>query len=323
MSRPITRSLLRISNTLSHLHRAPLTRRFLSTAPPAQKSRSWKSSALRWGLAAGGIYYYNTSTLFADDATLLEAPLLPDSPTDDASLPTLESISKSRNTTTSSATSSSPIPPSTATSSPSTPPSTPNAPLSPSPLEATESEASSEGAFNEATGEINWDCPCLGGMADGPCGQQFRTAFSCFVFSKEEPKGMDCIEHFKGMQDCFREFPEIYGGELEEEEVEEEIQMRGRGQKEGEQEMPMHQRQTDGGGDGGSSAMAANTTIPQPATAATDNTPRAQTRDESIDQSEAAKTKRAKEATAQVQKDHSAPLSETDELVPKAAHDAR
>jgi len=60
-----------------------------------------------------------------------------------------------------------------------------------------EEEAGQQGAFNEETGEINWDCPCLGGMAHGPCGEQFREAFSCFVFSKEEPKGMDCIEKFK------------------------------------------------------------------------------------------------------------------------------
>lgn len=58
-------------------------------------------------------------------------------------------------------------------------------------------EASQQGAFNEETGEINWDCPCLGGMAHGPCGEDFRAAFSCFVFSKSEPKGMDCIDNFK------------------------------------------------------------------------------------------------------------------------------
>jgi intermembrane space import and assembly protein 40 len=71
-----------------------------------------------------------------------------------------------------------------------------------------EEEAGQQGAFNEETGEINWDCPCLGGMAHGPCGEQFREAFSCFVFSKEEPKGMDCIDKFKyveiweGYKDC-------------------------------------------------------------------------------------------------------------------------
>jgi intermembrane space import and assembly protein 40 len=60
-----------------------------------------------------------------------------------------------------------------------------------------EEEAGSEGAFNPETGEINWDCPCLGGMAHGPCGEEFKAAFSCFVYSKEEPKGMDCIDKFK------------------------------------------------------------------------------------------------------------------------------
>lgn len=84
--------------------------------------------------------------------------------------------------------------------------------------EELEEEASQEGAFNEETGEINWDCPCLGGMAHGPCGDQFRAAFSCFVFSKEEPKGVDCIEHFKAMQNCFREHPDIYGAELDDDE---------------------------------------------------------------------------------------------------------
>nr|OQO26160.1 hypothetical protein B0A51_03879 [Rachicladosporium sp. CCFEE 5018] len=95
---------------------------------------------------------------------------------------------------------------------------------SPGSPEALEEEAGQQGAFNEETGEINWDCPCLGGMADGPCGEQFRAAFSCFVFSKEEPKGVDCIENFKGMQDCFRLHPEVYGSELEEEEVDGELE---------------------------------------------------------------------------------------------------
>jgi intermembrane space import and assembly protein 40 len=67
-----------------------------------------------------------------------------------------------------------------------------------------------EAAFNPVTGEINWDCPCLGGMAHGPCGMQFREAFSCFVFSEQEPKGIDCVAKFKAMQDCFREHPDVY-----------------------------------------------------------------------------------------------------------------
>lgn len=81
-----------------------------------------------------------------------------------------------------------------------------------------EQEAEGEGAFNPVTGEINWDCPCLGGMAYGPCGPEFREAFSCFVYSKEEPKGMDCIDKFQNMQVCFREHPEHYKGEIEDDE---------------------------------------------------------------------------------------------------------
>lgn len=64
-------------------------------------------------------------------------------------------------------------------------------------LEGLEEEAGQQGAFNPETGEINWDCPCLGGMAHGPCGEEFKAAFSCFVYSKEEPKGVECIEKFK------------------------------------------------------------------------------------------------------------------------------
>jgi intermembrane space import and assembly protein 40 len=60
-----------------------------------------------------------------------------------------------------------------------------------------EEEADQQGAFNPETGEINWDCPCLGGMAHGPCGEEFKAAFSCFVYSKEDPKGMECIDKFK------------------------------------------------------------------------------------------------------------------------------
>ncbi|KAG7697345.1 hypothetical protein KL930_002584 [Ogataea haglerorum] len=73
-----------------------------------------------------------------------------------------------------------------------------------------------KGAYDPETGEINWDCPCLGGMAHGPCGEEFKAAFSCFVYSKEEPKGIDCIEKFKGMQECFKKYPEVYAEELRE-----------------------------------------------------------------------------------------------------------
>lgn len=59
-------------------------------------------------------------------------------------------------------------------------------------------------------GSINWNCPCLGGMATGPCGVQFREAFSCFHYSTAEPKGSNCFEAFKTMQDCMAQYPSLY-----------------------------------------------------------------------------------------------------------------
>ncbi|XP_034023102.1 mitochondrial intermembrane space import and assembly protein 40 [Thalassophryne amazonica] len=59
-------------------------------------------------------------------------------------------------------------------------------------------------------GEINWNCPCLGGMASGPCGSQFKEAFSCFHYSKEEVKGSECIDQFRNMQECMQRYPELY-----------------------------------------------------------------------------------------------------------------
>jgi intermembrane space import and assembly protein 40 len=60
-------------------------------------------------------------------------------------------------------------------------------------------------------GEINWNCPCLGGMATGPCGVEFREAFSCFHFSENEPKGVECFDKFSTMQKCMTQYPSLYG----------------------------------------------------------------------------------------------------------------
>ena len=83
----------------------------------------------------------------------------------------------------------------------------------PPPISVEEGEP--EGLIKE-NGEINWDCPCLQGMADGPCGDAFKESFSCFHYSEAEPKGIDCLEQFKSMQECFQSHPEVYGGLTEE-----------------------------------------------------------------------------------------------------------
>ncbi|XKL64059.1 hypothetical protein PGB90_004145 [Kerria lacca] len=59
-------------------------------------------------------------------------------------------------------------------------------------------------------GSINWNCPCLGGMATGPCGIEFREAFSCFHYSKADPKGSDCLDSFSSMQECMKKYPTLY-----------------------------------------------------------------------------------------------------------------
>ncbi|XP_017769254.1 PREDICTED: mitochondrial intermembrane space import and assembly protein 40 [Nicrophorus vespilloides] len=63
-------------------------------------------------------------------------------------------------------------------------------------------------------GKINWNCPCLGGMATGPCGVEFRDAFSCFHYSDSDPKGSDCYNKFKDMQTCMQRYPTLYNKDL-------------------------------------------------------------------------------------------------------------
>ncbi|XPT01161.1 Oxidoreductase [Ascochyta lentis] len=197
----------------SALRTALPARRFISTAPPPQKSRSWKSLVARLGLAGAIVYYYNTTDVFAEEPRRTIAPA---TQVESETLPTIESISAERaqrkavqqqleaqrQKEASAAEEAARAQPT-------------NAEPAEGGIEGLEAEADQQGAFNPETGEINWDCPCLGGMATGPCGDEFKAAFSCFVYSKEEPKGMDCIDKFKDMQNCFRQYPEIYGSEID------------------------------------------------------------------------------------------------------------
>jgi len=82
-------------------------------------------------------------------------------------------------------------------------------------VELSEPEESPPGLITE-DGQINWNCPCLGGMAVGPCGVEFREAFSCFHYSETEPKGADCIEKFQAMQDCMQQYPDLYDNDKKE-----------------------------------------------------------------------------------------------------------
>ncbi|RMD44660.1 hypothetical protein DV735_g486, partial [Chaetothyriales sp. CBS 134920] len=237
MFRPAARSLLRSTQSSLAPARTLPTRRFVSTQPTAKRSRSWQNSAIRWGLAIAGIYYYNTSPVFAEQPhDGLLNPDLDDHALDDRAGPSLDVLAarrqeKLRRIQDSAADAlsvedkqASPSSSASADRSVAVSPDS-SAPTTSEGSQEAGEEADSAGAFNPETGEINWDCPCLGGMAHGPCGPEFRLAFSCFVFSEEDPKGMDCIEKFQGMRDCFQRYPEVYKDELaEDEELDRELE---------------------------------------------------------------------------------------------------
>ena len=62
MFRPAARALARAPTVAA---RTPAHRRLISTGPT--KSRSWKNTFLRLGLAGGAVYYYNTSSVFSEE----------------------------------------------------------------------------------------------------------------------------------------------------------------------------------------------------------------------------------------------------------------
>jgi len=49
---------------------------------------------------------------------------------------------------------------------------------------------------------------CAGDLKDGPCGQTFVGAFTCYIKSTHEEKGMDCLDQFKLFQECLKQHPD-------------------------------------------------------------------------------------------------------------------
>ncbi|KAK1060459.1 Oxidoreductase [Friedmanniomyces endolithicus] len=306
------RPLRTASASLARLaYKRPAPRRFLTTAPPHQTSRSWKNSAIRWGLAGTLLYYYNTSNAFAEEpAYSVHSP--PETSRETESYPSIDSIAEQRKAQARDPAASSPAQ-SASVAAPDAAGAIPGSP------EDLEQEAGEQGAFNEETGEINWDCPCLGGMAHGPCGDQFRAAFSCFVYSKDEPKGVDCIEHFKTMQNCFRDHPDVYGAELEDEDAPLPEGAEGELVPATPHPAPLEPQPiptptpedskvptlANASRPGGAEKVAIHSTG-QPDT----------------NEAVAGKRERAEAATKQVQQDHG-PVSESPAMMPRAAHDAR
>ncbi len=65
MFKPAAPRLLRYS--IPAIRAVRPRRTLFSSAPPSQRSRSWKNLAVRLGIAAGGVYYYSTSNAFAEE----------------------------------------------------------------------------------------------------------------------------------------------------------------------------------------------------------------------------------------------------------------
>ncbi len=55
---------------------------------------------------------------------------------------------------------------------------------------------------------IDWDCPCLAKVRNGPCFEEFKAALECYNASNEKEKGSDCEIPFFAMQDCIAKNPE-------------------------------------------------------------------------------------------------------------------
>ena len=66
-------------------------------------------------------------------------------------------------------------------------------------------------------GTINWDCPCLGNLPNGPCGPSFRESFQCWVENKDDEKDFaeNCYEKFVAWEACLGEHRAIYRPEEE------------------------------------------------------------------------------------------------------------
>ncbi|KAL5588225.1 hypothetical protein FOBRF1_014753 [Fusarium oxysporum] len=188
--------------------RPSLARRLASTST-RERSRTWRSAAVRLGLSFGILLYLNASPVFADAASQ-PAPTLA-LPGDDR--PAVDSISQKRKQSQAKLTISAPKY-GKQTEAHESRTNAQSALAADNRKALDEEDASQQAAFDPETGEFNWDCSCLGGMAHGPCGEEFKAAFSCFMLSTVEPRGIECIGKFQDMQACFRNYPNVYGAEL-------------------------------------------------------------------------------------------------------------
>lgn len=63
-------------------------------------------------------------------------------------------------------------------------------------------------AIDKITGDINWNCHCMGNNTKGPCKHLFKSAFTCFVKNQTNPE--NCQLKINLMQECQNKFENFY-----------------------------------------------------------------------------------------------------------------
>ncbi|XP_048771108.1 mitochondrial intermembrane space import and assembly protein 40-like [Ostrea edulis] len=67
--------------------------------------------------------------------------------------------------------------------------------------------------FVQPNGELNFGCPCVGGLHAGPCGYEMREFLSCnFYNSKDnnDPRGQNCDDKLETMMTCIQKHADYY-----------------------------------------------------------------------------------------------------------------
>ncbi|XP_061166320.1 mitochondrial intermembrane space import and assembly protein 40-like [Saccostrea echinata] len=79
--------------------------------------------------------------------------------------------------------------------------------------------------FVQPNGDLNFGCPCVGGLHAGPCGYEMREFLSCNYYNskdKEDPRGQGCDEKLDTMMSCIQKHADYYREKMSGDDEEEE-----------------------------------------------------------------------------------------------------
>lgn len=67
--------------------------------------------------------------------------------------------------------------------------------------------------FVQPNGDLNFGCPCVGGLHAGPCGYEMREFLSSNYYhskDKEDPRGQGCDDKLDTMMSCIQKHADYY-----------------------------------------------------------------------------------------------------------------